>query len=249
MEQLFFILPALAIAYSGIRLFLLEKRARKNRKILMALNELPNEDSFFYQLEILMKDEASLEFLEKLRVIQLWGDVYHQRFEAFQEHLKELNLNYLIRARGTKTKIGINEDSFFYLYLVIPNRLFYSHQEELRRQLYEKMHPFHLFTDKHLFAWIKDANMNFYNHDKDRGKEIYEAILNGEYGGYLYSKQLIGLYKDIVATMLAKLSEDIGPLELSKEEFERIDTFAQSKLGERWMKEIDYTYHREDAQK
>ena len=73
-----------------------------------------------------------------------------------------------------------------------------------------------------------------------------ESFLEGEYGGYKYSKQRIGLYKNCEEALLAKMYEEENNTERLEECMEEIKTFGtKTRLGIRWLKEVGLSYPEE----
>ena len=85
---------------------------------------------------------------------------------------------------------------------------------------------------------LSKENEKFYKNEDDLGKSFYEKVLNGEYSEYKYSKQLIGLYKNIISAMLAAIYKKEDNTEKFKEILLDVREFAKTPLGDRWIKEL-----------
>ena len=69
-----------------VRMFLMSKRTNKSKKLIDVVNSVGDKEEFFEnmkQFEEEMKDDN--EFLNKGRVIHLWGLAFHNEFEEFED--------------------------------------------------------------------------------------------------------------------------------------------------------------------
>ena len=182
-------------AFMFYRIIMLWGRSKYNKKMLAILDQIDDKDAFFKAADAFINEEKDAEYVQKVSVLRLWGDTFYERDEEFKAHLEELNIDTLLNPTGKKQTKGANEDSFFYLYVAIPNRLHYRKRKDLRRLLDEKLAPSAEANQDLLLREIYDQNKKFYDGTEDRGIEFMKKLMDGEYSGYAYSKQLIGLYK------------------------------------------------------
>ena len=90
-----------------------------------------------------------------------------------------------------------------------------------------------------LLRVLNAENRKFYEGREDKGKAFINSLLDGEYGGYKYSKQLIGLYKHCEEAILAVILRDEGDEEGYQECVSNLEHFAkETRLGKRWTKEL-----------
>lgn len=212
----------------GIRM-----QSKRSSHLTNLMNSFDQEDTFFELAEKAETEEKDKEYLQKCRVIHLWGAAYYNKNEDFKNTLDKLDLNILTSKDG---KIAINEDAFFYLYLIIPHFLYTQNHLEQVQLLNEKLSSVQA-SDTLLYTLSKE-NEKFYKNEDDLGKSFYEKVLNGEYSEYKYSKQLIGLYKNIISAMLAAIYKKEDNTEKFKEILLDVREFAKTPLGDRWIKEL-----------
>ena len=217
----------------------LSGRTKENKKMLKILDSFDDRDTFFSSADEFISTEKNQEFVNKVAVLRLWGDAYYERDEEFRTHLQEVNIDGLLNPDGKNRGYEMNEDSFFYLYLAIPNRLYYRKRDDLRSLLYERMEAYEAANENALLRKICQENKKFYDRKDDFGKSFIKSLLDGEYGGFKYSKQLIGLYKHCEEGILAVILKEEGDEEGCEECMNNLSDFAKNtRLGKRWTKEL-----------
>ena len=221
------------------RIIKLNSRNKLNKKMLSILDTIDDPDTFFAEADKFIETEKDAEFKEKVGVLRLWGDVFYERDDAFKEHLEALNIDTLLNPDGKNKGFSANEDSFFYLFMAVPNRLYYRKRDDLRAMVEEKLSAFEEGTKNGLLKKIFEENKKFYEGTEDRAKPFIESLLEGDYGGYQYSKQLIGLYKHCEEAILAVLHKEAGETEAYEECMADVKNFGtNTRLGKRWLKEL-----------
>ena len=225
--------------FFAFRILKLSGRTKENKKMLKILDSFDDRDVFFESAEDFIATEKNQEFVNKVSVLRLWGDAYYERDEDYKRHLAELNIDGLLDPDGKKNGYSQNEDSFFYLYLAIPNRMYYRGRNDLRKMIYERMAEYDDVNDNAILRVLNAENRKFYEDKEDKGKAFINSLLDGEYGGYKYSKQLIGLYKHCEEAILAVILRDEGDEEGYQECVSNLEHFAkETRLGKRWTKEL-----------
>ena len=117
------------------------KKTLKSKKLNAVLQDMPDKDLIFQELDEMIAEEKDPAFVSKHIVIKLWASIYHNENELCLDLLDQLNIDSLISDGKNNTIINY-EDSFFYLLLAIPNRLFYAEEPELMEKFYEKLEPY-----------------------------------------------------------------------------------------------------------
>lgn len=221
------------------RVMKLSGRNKINTKMLKILEKIEDRDAFFEAADSFIATEKDVEYVQKVSVLRLWGDAYHDLPDQFREHLDTVNVDTLLNPDGKNKGFSANEDSFFYLYMAMPNRLHYMKHEDLRALLDEKMAAYSEVNGSTLLKKLHDENDKYYTGRDDRGKGFMRQLLDGEYSGYTYSKQLIGLYKHCEEAILAKMYLEEGDLDAYEEAIADLDNFGRNtRLGIRWLKEV-----------
>ncbi len=225
----------------------MQKRNSKNKKMLDILSKFDDRDTFFEQADEYISTEKDAEYNTKLQVLRLWGYTFYEEDEKFREQLEALDLNPIL-FKGNKSNFSSNEDSFFYLFVAIPNRLYYRNRDDLRQLMTEKMAAYDSALSDTMLKAINEAAARFYTKTEDCGKEFFRILVNGEYSGMRYSKQLIGLYKQTAEIFLSKMAQDENDEETFKGYLDDLKSFSQTRLGGRLIKEIGVVLPEEPAE-
>lgn len=233
------ILLYVLLIYMVYRSYTLSKKTKKNRELINIIVHAEDPDTYFEQLDAYIEKEQEPQYVAKAKVLRLWGCILHDRMDSFAEGLQDVNIDDMIQPdKSGNPSVEVNEDSFFYLYLAMPNMLHYKGMEETRALVREKLAP---YTDKlsnQLVVALAEACDDFYDNKNDRGREFFNKVLEGDYAGYVYSKSLIRLYKMIISANLYKLAEEENDTEKLDELKGSVEEFAKSGVGARWLNSI-----------
>ncbi|MBF1077588.1 MAG: hypothetical protein HXL41_03015 [Solobacterium sp.] len=228
-----------AIAYLVIKMFISSKRNGKNKMIIDAVRLINEKDMFFNRVDQLISTVNDPEFANKGRVLKLWGCAYHQDFSEFDSTLQELDIDSLIEDKKGVKSIDTNEDSFFYLYLAIPNVLHHVGRDDLRKTMHAKLQPYEEILENQLSKVLSDQLDKYYDSVDDRGQTFFEKLLEGDYEGYIYSRTMIGIYKNLANATLYKIYQDQAKFEQLEEMKPMLEQFAQTGVGKRWIQSLD----------
>lgn len=233
-----------------LRVVKLYGRQKKNQKILDLLDLVHEPDQFFPAAEAYVTGQKAPEFKAKGYVMKLWGDTLYEKDDNFRKDLEALDLSVLIGDLSKKDSgYDLNEDSFFYLYMAIPNRLYYRKNTELLNLLEEKMETVSGQLSDTLLLAMHQAAMKLYENKDDCGKDFFRKVLDGDYGGYRYSRNMIGIYKNCITIMLAKIYQNEGNQEGFDSLVDDMKAFSEKRLGERWLEELDVKLPEEKSEK
>lgn len=230
------------------RIFKMNKRNKKGKALIAIVNALRDKEEFFAKANEMIANSDE-EFQNKARVLKLWGIAYHQEFKEFDDVLNSIDMDKLMEKNNNgNVSIVMDEDSFFYMYLAIPNLLEGDHRRDLRLKVDEKMAPYGEMLANQMCKAIHDELNTFYDHTGDRGMEFYKKILSGDYKDLVYAKSMIGLYKNIVNAHLAVLYKEAGDVEKYAECETMLEDFSEYGVGDRWLKVLKLTVrkHTED---
>ena len=223
------------IAYMVINIFRSSRNNRQNKLLVGVINSIQDQDEFFRKADELIESAESALYINKGKVLKLWGAAYHNKDDMFREVLNDLNPeDLIIRQKGSPSIIS-SEDSFFYLFLAIPNILEAKGKRDLRELLGEKMTAVAEELKNQMVVLLSAECDKYYRNEADRGMAFYEKVLEGDYEGVDYSKNLIGLYKMICSAMAAKLYEEEGNTEKYEEMMDMVRRFAETGVGQRWL--------------
>lgn len=223
-----------------VKAMTLNKRNKKGKAVIDIVNSVDDEELFRQKADAMIQGD-DIEFAQKARVLKLWGMAYHHNFRGFESALNDINVDLLIREKNGRVNIEPDEDSFFYLYLAIPNLLEGAKRKDLRMKVDEKMKAYDKLLSSHFCMRLHEAVTKFYDHQDDRGLSFFEKVLDGEYGDYVYAKSMIGLYKSIATTHAGVLYKEEGNTEKYEECLPYIENFGEYGVGKRWLKALKFT--------
>ena len=229
------LLYAVAI-YMVFRTMMMSKRTKKNRILIDAMHSIREEDVFFEKINAMIETEEG-SYKTKAQIIKLWGMAYHERYARFEDALNDINMETLmLRDRNGNISIQNDEDSFIYMYLAIPEMLYMTGNLEEREMMREKLRQHEDFMKNQIVYALSEAMDKCFEDRDDKGLKFCEDLLAGEYGGYIYSKSMIGLYKSMAAAQAMKVYKETGETEKYEELLPMVREFAENGIGSRWVK-------------
>ena len=231
----------IAMAYLVIKMFISSKRNGKNKMIIDAVRLINEKEVFFNRVDQLISTVNDPEFANKGRVLKLWGCAYHQDFSEFDSTLQDLDIDSLIEDKKGVRSIDTNEDSFFYLYLAIPNVLHHVGRDDLRTTMHAKLQPYEELLGNQLTKALSDQFDKYYDSVDDRGQTFFEKLLEGDYEGYIYSRTMIGIYKNLANATLYKIYQDQAKFDQLEDMKPMLEKFAETGVGKRWIQSLDIT--------
>ena len=231
----------IAMAYLVIKMFISSKRNGKNKMIIDAVRLINEKEMFFNRVDQLISTVNDPEFANKGRVLKLWGCAYHQDFSEFDSTLQDLDIDSLIEDKKGVKSIDTNEDSFFYLYLAIPNVLHHVGRDDLRTTMHAKLQPYEELLGNQLTRALSDQFDKYYDSVDDRGQTFFEKLLEGDYEGYIYSRTMIGIYKNLANATLYKIYQDQAKFDQLEDMKPMLEKFAETGVGKRWIQSLDIT--------
>ena len=231
----------IAMAYLVIKMFISSKRNGKNKMIIDAVRLINEKEVFFNRVDQLISTVNDPEFANKGRVLKLWGCAYHQDFSEFDSTLQDLDIDSLIEDKKGVKSIDTNEDSFFYLYLAIPNVLHHVGRDDLRTTMHAKLQPYEKLLGNQLTKALSDQFDKYYDSVDDRGQTFFEKLLEGDYEGYIYSRTMIGIYKNLANATLYKIYQDQAKFDQLEDMKPMLEKFAETGVGKRWIQSLDIT--------
>ena len=217
-------------------------KAQKRRQVLIeCVNSIKEKDVFFEKVNaIIAGSSEDTNLLNKAYVIKLWGMAYHSEYEEFDATLELLNVDALLTTKKNgQVSIGQNEDSFFYLYLGIPNILYRDHREDLLDHMIEKMQGVNSVLSSQLVYALSVEVNKFYQKEEDLGLAFYQKLLEGNYAEYSYAKSMIGLYKSIANATAARIYLDQNDSAKYQDCEGLLKDFNLSGVGKRWLETLN----------
>ena len=226
------------LGYMIFRIIQLRKLQKNTNAVIDAIRKIDDEEAFFNHVEEQLTKATDPLTITKLNITKLWGEAIYKRGEDFLKTLDKVDIQSLIAIKNQESSIEANEDSFFYLYLSIPNILFGNKMDKEREALLKKTDSVDSILSNQLVVKLAKSCNQFYDQEGDLGESFYGKVLEGDYGDYKYSKQLISIYKSIANSMLAKVHEE-KQIENNEDIKAMLEEFEQKPVGQRWHKYID----------
>lgn len=226
--------------FMAYQIFTMVARNKKNVRYMKVINNMENEAEFFPTVDAYISSIHDHEFRNKALIIKLWSVIYFDRMDDFKSVCNEIDLKPLMyRQDKVDYKIiAYDEDAYFYL-LFMSNIALYSKGDfDSLKRIEEKVSPYHDVLKDQLFHQIYMESLKLYYNQDDLGKEFFVKVLSGEYEGR-YFKHYIGLYKNVVACFLAKISILTNEFRHDEMIKSQLTTFKDSKLGNRIMTYLD----------
>lgn len=232
------------IVYTISNIFLLSKQKKQGNQIMDLLGVFDQPETFFTKANEILESEVPAITKEKTKVLKLWGEAFYDKDEDFKKSLEEIEITQLLVE--AKNPVEANEDAFYYLCMAIPNNFYSKKKFELMDLLDKKIDEHKDILEKQLVYAIGKENQKFYKGQDDLGKTFLEKVIEGDYAGYMYSKQLIGLYKNVVSAVLACIYKNEGNEEKLKEQYPFLEVFVDSAAGRRMINELGVELPSED---
>lgn len=230
--NIFLILLYVVMVYMIFRMLAMRKVSKKMSKLIDLVKVLEDKEAFMMMADEDIETAATDEEKTKFQILKLWGLCYHKEYPQYETLLEEINPSILFASKST------NDDSFFYLLLAIPNILQADGRWEELKKLEEKTENNREEYEKRLDYQVAVNCLKYYRNEDDRGFAFFESVMEGNYGEYFYNRQLIGLYKETVATMLIKPYEEKGDMEHYDEMKSICEQYQQTRIGDMWLKNM-----------
>ena len=234
--NLFTIITYVMLVYMAIRIIYLN-RVRKRNAAMTELMQSASEPAVFKEKAARMMEENQKDpaFINELKVFMIWEEALNQRYDEFEENVKNLDMrNYLTAGRkGT----GIDEISCFYLMQSIPNILYGNGNTDMIKVLDAKVDEIREDLEPQMVYQISKANTDMYTGTGDAARITYEKILEGDYEEMKYGRNMIGIYKHICSAMLAMYYKDKDEAKY-EENRSTLASFEGMNVGKRWLKNI-----------
>jgi len=236
------------VIYFMIRIILLSQKNGKTKGLIEVIRFVDDENQFndrIIALEDQFRDK-NVEFFQKTQVLKLWGAANHGRTTSFSSVLEKLQPEKLIQ-HNKGTSIGENEDSFFYLYISIPNILYGQNQLELMEKLFQKLSSISEQLSSEMVVQLGLQAKKYYQGQEDFGKSFYQSILEGDYETLTYSKNMISVYKSVCSSLLAKIAQEENDIEGLKAQMETVNHFNTLGVGQRFLNHLSFQMPKEEV--
>jgi len=233
MEIVFFAAMFVLLSYVTYRNFILIGRYRHNKEYIECYGDmLADTEGAYDRVCRYIDKEKSEECKSKGRVLKLYQQL--DRPEDPMETLQGIDLKEVFYNKGkfSRQKMMMNSDVFVWLYMNMAKARKLSKFDVLNG-LYEKIVELDQLENRVEFQLAK-AIYNALCEKEDAGVGFLSGLLEGNYAGYGYEKNLIGLYKRFASSTLAYSGEPME--EYFKED---LHSFAATKIGKNYMNDLE----------
>lgn len=238
------ILLYIFLIYMIIRTILLQKANKRLRGIIDLVKMIDDEQGFLTRAQEEIDAAPTEEMKTKYQVLKLWGLATYGHMDEYDELLPEINTALLFQSKQQ------NDDSLFYMLLAIPNILQVNRDSERADALIAKVESEVENAGSRMDVKLAHACNDAYFDRNDKGMDYFRKLMDGDYEGEVYAKNLISLYKEIVGTMLYK-AYTITPPEDSTEIDEArslAEAYNETRIGTTWLKNIGVVLESEENQ-
>ena len=107
--------------------------------------------------------------------------------------------------------------------------------------MHAKLQPYEELLGNQLTKALSDQFDKYYDSVDDRGQTFFEKLLEGDYEGYIYSRTMIGIYKNLANATLYKIYQDQAKFDQLEDMKPMLEKFAETGVGKRWIQSLDIT--------
>lgn len=208
------------------------KNVRKDARYVDAyMRILRDEEGSHENLDNYIGEEVNPELINKSLIVKVYTDLLDRRNAG--ETVDRINFNEVFGADGSGVSgiVTRNSDSFVWLILDI-SKAKELDNEGLMDTLYEKVSQHGL--DNQAEYLVFKAAYEIFKNKEDKDISFLRKLLQGEYVGYAYDKQLIGFFKKFAATLLVCANEEIDP-----DDENMLKDFALTQVGNRLLRSLN----------
>lgn len=215
----------------------ISKRNKRAKKLIDLVNVFDDKEVFFKEVDNYVSTINNEEFSNKGLIIKLWGLIYYERYDEVLDTAKQIYFIKIVKKTKKGYSVELNEDSMYYYLLASMNTLYSVNRLDLMKELGNLFNIKNEVKDTLVYA-MYESNNKFYFKEDDLGEGFYKAVLDGDYGQYDYSKGLIGLYKNIITSILGRLYIDKERFEDFEGLKEDLINFNKTTIGGRYIQEL-----------
>ncbi len=130
-----------------------------------------------------------------------------------------------------RNKIGLNEDSFYYLCFACHFKAYSQKNTELLNLLHEKVMEKEDYFQDQLFYQLYTASWDWYTHQGDRGEQVFLDVAQGLIRKMKCSRQMLDIYRNIAAAFLAGIAQERNDAELAQRVEKPVSNWASTEMG------------------
>lgn len=233
MDLVFFVALICLIIYIGYRNFELYRRYRHNKEYIECYRAMLNgSDNAYERIQKYVEEEDLPEFKNKGLILKLYMELDSEI--DYRKTLEEINLKQIFykKDKYSKQLVALNSDVFIWYFLDMAKARRLSKFDALD-VLNEKLFGLRELENRVEYRLAKAIYFALCEKE-DAGVTFLSGLLEGNYAGLEYEKNLIGLYKRFASSTLAYSGEPM-------EEYYKNDlhAFASTAIGRNYMSELE----------
>ena len=216
---------------------------KKISKVVEVIRKIDDEQAFMTAVEESITASKSEMEKTKYDVLKCWGLTTYGHYDEYDAFVNTFDLKNLFGDKNNP-----NDDSLFYMVLAIPNIMGKDHEMARADALLAKVKKEVPDAERRLDYQIGVACVDAYFDRNDKGVGFFEKVMDGDYGDYDYAKNLISLYKEVVATMLYKYYSLRGEDEKAADVLDLAESYQETRIGDTWIHNIGLTLPSSDEE-
>lgn len=194
---------------------------------------LKGEENVDEELKKYIENESDPCLNTKARIVKAYNDILLERNPS--EDLKDLDIKniYYVNGKFSEEKSKLNSEIFVWLTLMLSKARCLS-MIDLMNELYEKVQALKDDLNVLVEYQVFNAAYNSLLEKGIDGIDFLKKLLNGDYGNYVYDKNLIGIYKKIACCLLVFTGEPI-----EKDDEAMLSDFTGTLVGNRFTRDLE----------
>ena len=204
------------------------KNVRKDARYVDSyMRILRDEEGSHENLNNYIQEEVNPELINKSLIVKVYTDLLDKQNAL--ETVDRINFDEVFGVGGNykSEKVSKNSDSFIWLLLDLVKAKELNN-EGLMEALYEKVSKYEM--DQQVEYLVFKAAYEVFKDKEDKDLSFLYKLLQGEYVGYAYDKQLVGVFKRVAATLLVYANAEIA-----EEDENMLKDFSVTQVGNRIM--------------
>lgn len=207
------------------------KNVRKDARYVDAyMRILRDEEGSHENLDNYIGEEVNPELINKSLIVKVYTDLLDRRNAG--ETVERINFDEVFGVDGNyvSEKVSRNSDTFVWLLLDLfkANEL---NNEGLLDALYEKVSKYEM--ERQVEYLVFKAAYEIFKNKEDKDLSFLNKLLQGDYVGYAYDKQLVGVFKKISAALLVYANAEIN-----QEDEVMLKDFSGTQVGNRILRSL-----------
>ena len=201
----------LAVVAIGITIsnFMKMRTYNREKKFVETYSKaLKKEKDAYEAVQQYVEEEKEQNLKNKARVIQIYEML--SRGEDVDNIIESIDFEPIFKTKGRFDAKLANRNGDLYVWLaLVYARTNALKKKEVIEKLAKKLEPYNELLNNNLEYQLSKGYTSALIDKKNENYGFLNKLLEGDYAGMVYEKRLIGLYKRLAASFLAKNSDEI----------------------------------------